>query len=445
MGANDSSGRIFMRFYIHTLGCKVNQYETQSIREQLVSAGFIECLSKEVADLYVVNTCTVTEKADRQSRHMIGLFHKTNPNAKIVVTGCYAESDSSDISFLPGVRHVVKNIDKSRIVDILRNKTPRPIGEQDAQRNSGITGFKGHTKAFVKIQDGCENKCAYCKVPLVRGASVSRPIEEIVREVRTLTGNGFKEIILTGICLGAWGKDMAISGGESSSDFGLVDVLKAINSIDGDFRIRLSSIEPIYVTDELLCFIAENSRMCRHLHIPLQSGDDDVLKRMNRPYASARYKTIVDDCRKKIKDIAITTDIMVGFPGESEENFKNTVRFVKDFLPARTHIFTFSKRAGTPAFEMKPEIDADTMKRRYYELNTAALGSSCLYRSDFIGKKLEILVESKRDRPSGMLVGYSGNYIRTLFEGDDSLMKSIVPVKIYDVNLIRTLGVYEES
>ena len=166
---------------------------------------------------------------------------------------------------------------------------------------------------------------------------------------------------------------------------------------------------------------------------------------MNRPYTSGRYKAIVDDCRKKIDGIAITTDIMIGFPGESEENFKNTVRFVKDVLPARTHIFTFSKRAGTPACEMKPEVGADTIRGRYYELNTTALGASCLYRLQFVGKSLDILVESKRDRLSGMLVGYSDNYIRTLFEGDDSLMKRIVPVKIYDVNLIRTLGLYEKS
>ena len=437
----------------------MNQYETQEIREQLVAAGFMECLSREVADLYIVNTCTVTEKADRQSRHIIGLFHKTNPDAKIVVTGCYAERDSADISFLPGVNHIIKNIDKSRIADILNDKSDRPVngkdtilntpaspaGGQYARRNSGITGFSGHTKAFVKIQDGCENRCAYCKVPLVRGASVSRPIKEVVEEVKTLVGNGFKEIVLTGICLGAWGKDMSPSWAASYASLGLVDVLKAINGIGGDFRIRLSSIEPIYVTGELLRFIAENSRMCRHLHIPLQSGDDDVLKRMKRPYTSEGYKAIVDDCRKKIEGIAITTDIMVGFPGESEENFKNTVRFVKDVLPARTHIFTFSKRAGTAAFEMKPEIDIDTMKRRYCELNVAALGSSCLYRSDFLDKKLDILVESKRDRLSGMLAGYSGNYIRTLFEGADSLMKNIVPVKIYDVNLIRTLGVYEDD
>jgi len=440
---NGSIGRISMRFYIHTLGCKVNQYETQAIRERLVAAGFTECRSEGIADLYIVNTCTVTEKADRQSRHAIRVSHKTNPKAKIVVTGCYVERDSVDISFLPGVTHIIKNNDKPRIADIL-NDTPRSQLPA-ADHGLSITGFKGHAKAFVKIQDGCENRCAYCKVPLVRGSSVSRPIEEIVREVSVLTGNGFKEIILTGICLGAWGKDISQSADASSSGFGLVDVLKAINSVDGDFRIRLSSIEPVYVTDELLSFIAGNNRMCRHLHIPLQSGDDDVLKRMNRPYTSVRYKAIVDGCRKKIEGIAITTDIMVGFPGESEENFKNTVKFVKGFLPARTHIFTFSKRAGTPAFEMNPEIGADTMKRRYYELNTAALGSSCLYRSDFIGKKLDILVESKRDRLSGMLVGYSGNYIRTLFDGDDSLMKSIVAVKIYDVNLIRTLGIYEES
>lgn len=427
------------RFFIHTLGCKVNQYESQAIREILIGAGFKECLSKETADLYIVNTCTVTDKAEKESRHWIGTFHKTNPKAKIVVTGCSAEDETDILSFLPGVMHIIKNADKARIAEIIG-------GTLASNPKLAITDFKGHTKAFVKIQDGCENRCSYCKVPFVRGVLSSRPMDDIVREVRALAEKGFKEIVLTGICLGAWGKDL-FPGGEAKAaglkDPNLTDVLKAIDRIGGDFRVRLSSIEPLNVTDELLEYMAGNARICRHLHIPMQSGDDEILRKMNRPYTSLQYKAIIGRAVSKIKDLAVTTDIMIGFPGESNHNFKNTVDLVKEILPARAHIFTFSKRPGTAAWGMEQNTDHAELKRRFYELQTACFGASYLYRARFIGRKLNVLVENKRDRLSGWLCGYSDNYIRVQFQGDDSLMKRIVPVRVDDVNLIRTLGVYE--
>ncbi len=419
------------------MGCKVNQYESQAMREILLAAGFKECLSKETADLYIVNTCTVTDKADRESRHWIGTFHKTNPKAKIVVTGCSAEEEASILSVLPGVMHIIKNSDKALIADVLNGiagSKPPPLS---------ITDFKGHTKAFVKIQDGCENRCSYCKVPFVRGALLSRPIDDIIEEVRALADKGFKEIVLTGICLGAWGKDLFSGDVVEASGMkapNIVDVLKAIEKVGGDFRVRLSSIEPLNVTDELINYIAGNKRICRHLHIPLQSGDDEILRKMNRPYTSAMYKDIVRRAVSGIKDLAVTTDIMVGFPGEENRHFKNTVGLVKEILPARTHIFTFSKRPGTAAWDMEQNTDHDALKRRFYELQTASFGASYLYRSGFIGRELDVLVETRRDKLSGWLCGYSDNYIRVQFQGDDSLMKKIVPVKIEDVNLIRTLG-----
>lgn len=432
------------RFFIHTLGCKVNQYESQAMREILIAAGFKECLSKETADLYIINTCTVTEKAERESRHWIGTFHKTNPKARILVTGCYAEQDAAHIAVLPGVVHIVNNIDKAYVADILDH---RPVTSSLRQALK-VTDFKGHTKAFVKIQDGCENRCAYCKIPMVRGPLSSRPLDEIVKEAGILAGKGFKEIVLTGICLGAWGKDLfreevAVSPGIKGAN--IVDVLKAIDKIGGNFRIRLSSIEPANVTDELIEYIASADRVCRHLHIPMQSGDDDILRKMNRPYTAEIYRNIVQKAVSKVKDLAITTDIMIGFPGESHANFKNTVNLVKEILPARTHIFTFSKRPGTAAWDMPQETDPASLKRRFYELQTASLGASYLYRSRFVGKPLDVLVETRRDKLSGWLCGYSDNYIRVQFQGDDALMRTIVPVEIEDVNLIRTLGVYHEA
>lgn len=432
------------RFYIHTLGCKVNQYESQIMREMLVKSGYKECLSKDIAEIYILNTCTVTQQADKESRHWVGIFHRTNPFARIIVTGCFAENDSDQISFLPGVSHIIKNSEKHRIAEYLDGSQTA----SDTTDTAGliIAGFQGHTKAFVKIQDGCENRCSYCKVPLVRGVLKSKPVEIIVEECAALTKNGYKEIILTGICLGAWGKDffpgeMAKAAGLSGVT--LLDALKAINNIEGDFRIRLSSIEPRYVTDELIKFIASAPRFCRHLHIPFQSGDDEVLKKMNRPYTTKEYKRIADAVRSGIKDVAITTDILVGFPGESEECFRNTVNFIKEIVPSRTHLFTFSKRDGTAARSMADEIDPVSAKKRYLALKTVTMMASCIYRSFFLGRKLDVLVEAKRDRHSGLLTGYSDNYIKMLFKGPDELMKRIVPVKITDITMMRTLGEFD--
>ncbi len=429
------------RFYIQTLGCKVNQYESQAMRESLIKSGFKECLSKDIADIYIVNTCTVTHHADKESRYLVSLFHRTNPKGKIVVTGCYVERNADNISFLPGVSYIVRNEDKCKIAEILN-------GETSSERRSSmtITDFKDHAKAYVKIQDGCENFCSYCKVPLVRPVLTSKPISDIVEEVRTLVKNGFKEIVLTGICLGAWGKDLfssAIAKGIGLGGIGLSDVLKALDSMGGDFRIRLSSTELKYITDELIELISNNRRFCRHLHIPLQSGDDEILKKMNRPYTTADYRALVDKLRKRIKDIAVTTDVLVGFPGESDAHFKNTVNFIRDLLPSRTHIFTFSTREGTGAWAMGEVLKADMLKKRFHELNATALGASYLYRRNFLDQKLDILVETKRDRHSGLLTGYSDNYIKVLFEGPDDIMKKIVSVKVVDLNLAYTYGVYD--
>lgn len=422
----------------------MNQYETQAMREILIGKGFKECASRDIADIYILNTCTVTEKADRESRYWIGMFHKTNPKAKIVVTGCYAENNAEEILFLPGITSIIKNEDKNRIAEIL---DPELKGSgSDQVKPLSITDFKGHTKAFIKIQDGCENRCAYCKVPFVRKSLVSKPIDDILTEARSLIDRGFKEIVLTGICLGAWGKDifpheMASEVGLSRA--GIVDVLKAIDKIGGDFRIRISSIEPKYVTDELIELVSGSKRICKHLHIPLQSGDDEVLARMNRQYTSSEYFGLVHKAKSKIKDLAITTDVLIGFPGEGEESFRNTVSLIKDVVPLRTHIFTFSRRKGTAAYDMPQETKEFDLKKRYYELKVASLATSFLYRKEYLGKKLNILIESKRDKASGLLAGYSDNYIKTLIKGPDDIMKRIVPIKVDDMTLLHTLGSYE--
>jgi len=435
------------KFYIHTLGCKVNQYESQAMRELLLGSGFQESNSKNAADIYIVNTCTVTHHADRQSRYFVNLCRRMNPDAQILVAGCFVENNGHDAALMPGTVRIVRNEEKGRIAEILNERKAKDEGRKIGDFSFlKITDFKGLSKAYVKIQDGCDNHCSYCKVPLVRSRLSSKPINDIVEEVGGLVNNGFKEIVLTGICLGAWGKDLFGEDIARRSDSGsvtLLDALKAIDKLPGDFRVRLSSIEPRYVTEELIDFMAGNKRMCRHLHIPLQSGDDEILKKMNRPYTQDGYRRPVDMARAKIEGVAITTDVLVGFPGESDNNFNNTLAFVKEMAPSRTHIFTYSRREFTPASSLGGELGADILKKRYDGLKAAAFEVSCEYRKGFLGKELNVLVETKRDASSGLLKGYSDNYIKVFFNGPDNIMKKVVRVKIKEVNAARTLGVYE--
>jgi len=425
------------RFFIKTLGCKVNQYETQAMRELLLGAGFKECLAKETADIYILNTCTVTHKADSESRYWAGMFHKTNPKAKIVLTGCAVEKDAEAFSFLPGVAYIIKNCDKIDIADILRDHK-RNVPDNRPHRFLRVTDFKGHTKAFVKIQDGCVNACSYCKVPSVRGESISKPLQDIVEEVTTLVLKGFEEIVLTGICLGAWGSDLA----QKSS---LVDALKALDAVPGAFRIRLSSIEPKYVTDELIDYMSRNRKICRHIHIPIQSGDDEVLARMNRPYMADSIRALVAKAKKRIEGVGITTDVLIGFPGETDKNFRNTVNLIKEILPVKTHIFPFSKRERTIACDMAGEVPENEIKKRFQVMRVAAMAASYLYREGFSGRMLDVLVESRKEKYSGRLKGYSDNYIKVMFDGPDSLMKRIIPIRIDELNLSYTIGTYVGS
>jgi threonylcarbamoyladenosine tRNA methylthiotransferase MtaB len=418
------------KFFLKTLGCKVNQYESQAMREILSRAGFRECSRERSADIFIINTCTVTHQADKEARYIISQFHKLNPKARIVVTGCYAENDSDEILALPGVFKVIGNEHKSRIAHILGGAG----SGQEAYRLK-VTDFKDHVKAFVKIQDGCENYCSYCKVPLIRPDLDSKPIEDIISEVKGLTDKGFKEIVLTGICLGAWGMDTKSAGKK-----GLVEVLKRLEGLDGNFRIRLSSIEPKYVDAHLIKFIARSKKTCRHLHIPLQSGDNAILKKMNRPYTARKYLGIIDKVKAGIKDVAITTDVLIGFPGESDRHFKNTLALIKKIKPLRTHIFTYSPRKGTVAYDMEGCIDKGILKKRYLALKTLAVNTSCIYRRVFLKRALNVLVETRRDKLTGMLTGYSDNYIKILFSGPDSLMEHMVPVKVDYVNLMYTMG-----
>ena len=389
-----------------TLGCKVNQYDTQSLKERILhDQDFREVKNSLKADVYVINTCTVTAEADRKSRYLIHYAHRHNPKAKIFVTGCYAELDSGKIRNIPGVTQVLKRND---VADIL-NASP------------GISGFSGRTRAFLKIQDGCNNYCAYCKVPLVRGASRSRPLKIIKQEAKELVKRGFKEICLCGICLGAFGRDLL-----PNKD--LVALINELEDIEGLFRIRLSSIEAGDVTGELIAKIARSGKLCRHLHIPIQSGDDIILAKMRRSYRRRDYLALIKRIRKQIPDIAITTDVMVGFPGEKDGNFKQTLELIRKIAPLRVHIFPYSRRQGTAASRLKEMVSSEEIKERIAKLRRVSAECALRYKAQFIGKEMEVLIEERLKGNSWQ--GHTGNYIKVTVESNRNLKNQVVLGKV---------------
>ncbi len=426
-----------------TLGCKVNQYETQALREAIVSNGYEEVPPDSPADLYIVNTCTVTSTSDEKSRQQIRRVIRKNPGAKVVVTGCSAEVNGEKIWEIDGVDGVFQKGEDRRIVDFVRSGfsllpdegavskdlfDPQSETRQseDSKFSLNISKFEGHTRAFLKIEDGCDNFCSYCIIPYVRGDVTSKKMENVVREAERVVQNGYKEIVLTGIHLGAYGKER---GYQPS----ILDVLDKLQEIVGLMRIRLSSIEVNEVTDNLIDVVAGSEKICPHFHLPLQSGDNGVLKSMNRRYGTIRYLETVDKIRDRIDLPAISTDVMVGYPGEGVEQFENTRKFCEQVCFSRIHIFPFSPRVGTPAAKMVARCTSIELKRRRKELESVAIESSLRYKTLFLGRSASVLVEDKRDRKTGKLCGYSDRYLRALFEGSDELMNTIVNVEVEKV------------
>ncbi|MEW6074784.1 MAG: tRNA (N(6)-L-threonylcarbamoyladenosine(37)-C(2))-methylthiotransferase MtaB [Candidatus Omnitrophota bacterium] len=411
-----------------TLGCKVNQYETQALREQFIREGFIEKRGKEPADFYVINTCTVTGKADRESLYLIRRSHRENPFGKIVVTGCLAELDKDVILGIPGVSLIQKNSEKdftvSEVVGKLVNSNRRE-GQNKFTKHQpyAISHFEGRSRAFLKIQDGCNNRCAYCKVPLVRGNSKSRPLRDIIEEAQRLVKNGFKEIVLTGICLGSYGKDL-------NPRKSLIQVISKLEKMLGLYRIRLSSIEARDINDALIRYMRNSKRLCRHLHIPFQSGDDAVLESMKRNYTHKYYVSLAQRLKKQVTDIAITTDIIVGFPGETESAFNNTLRLIKEILPLKVHIFPYSDRKGTFACRMQEKIQQKTILERKNRLFKVSESCALEFKKQFIGKSMEALIDSNERLQNCLWTGYTSNYIRVAVKSKTDLMNAFISLSL---------------
>ena len=412
-----------MRVSLFTIGCKVNQYETEAIAERLEALGFERVDFSDKADVYIINTCTVTGESDRSSRQAIYRARRKSPDAKIIVTGCYAQIEKEYLESLPGVSLVVKQQDKGCLPVLITQLLGCGAGVKESDDEFfgfSVKGLAKHTRALVKIQDGCEKNCAYCIVPLARGKERSREAGQVISDVNDLVDNGFKEVVLTGVHAGRYHKN----------GLGLAELTERILNQTNVERIRYSSIDPKELTGDLIDLISRSDRICRHLHIPLQSGDDLILSRMKRDYTSDEYRRLVDGISEKIPHSMIGADVIVGFPGETDEQFENTCRFIRSAPISYLHVFSYSDRKGTEASKMLDKVDPQVIHRRSEIMHNLGKEKWVDYIDRFIDQRLNVLVEHRRDKKTGKLTGLSDNYIRVLLDGDDSLRNQIIPVRV---------------
>lgn len=402
-------------FSIHTLGCKVNQYESERMVSELNRAGWDHVDFSSRADVYIINTCTVTAVASHKSRQLIRRALKNNPGATVVVTGCYADSDRDEIAAIEGVGLVVGNEDKGELPRLLADRLGVYMAEMVSE---GTSEKQMHTRALVKVQDGCNNFCSYCIVPYVRGDLWTRPESEIVDEVSRLIAGGTQEIVLTGIHLGLYGEGMGTDLGK---------LLTRLVDIRGLERIRLSSIELNEVTPKIIELMTSSDKVCNHLHIPLQSGSDNVLSKMNRHYTAEDFIKRTGELRDKIENLAITTDIIVGFPGETERDFEDTLRLVERVGFSKLHVFKYSPRKGTPAAGFSDQVPNRVKDRRSAELIELGKRLSSEFASRYVGKNLSVLIEREQE---GLLSGVSDNYIRVNTQGPSDIIGEPANVKI---------------
>jgi len=397
-----------------TLGCKVNQYETEFVRQGLSRLDYREARNGEPVDLCIVNTCTVTAHGEAKSRKAIRQLARQYPRAEIIVMGCYATRAADEVAAMPGVVEVVT--DKRQLPDLLRRR-----GLVDVP--TGLSGFGHRHRAYVKVQDGCRMQCSYCIIPSVRPVLTSRPVAEVLDEIGRLVDHGHREIVLTGIHLGHYG--VAPDGDHPD----LAGLVRRIAELPGEFRVRISSIEAVEVTGELIAVMADRGdRVCPHLHVSMQSGSDAVLERMRRRWPVRQFLKRCDEVRRLLDQPALTTDVIVGFPGETEEDFAATCRAVEAVGFSKLHVFRFSPRQGTPAAEMPRQVPEEVKRRRAEEL--AELGSRLRrhYFESLVGRQLQVLVETPVEGRLGRLSGTSGRYAPVEMSGSEELRGRIVPV-----------------
>lgn len=425
--------KIMSTVAFHTLGCKVNHYETEAIWQLFKDANYERVEFETNADVFVINTCTVTNTGDKKSRQIIRRAIRQNPDAVVCVTGCYAQTSSAEIMEIPGVDIVVGTQDRHKLLDYIQQfqEERQPInGVGNIMKNRTyeeleVPYFTDRTRASLKIQEGCNNFCTFCIIPWARGLMRSRDPEKVVEQATQLVNSGYKEIVLTGIHTGGYGQDL--------KNYNLAQLLRDLDTIEGLERIRISSIEASQLTDEVIDVIGNSNKVVRHLHIPLQSGSDDVLKRMRRKYTMTHFSERLTKLHQALPDLAVTSDVIVGFPGESEEEFQETYDFIVNHHFSELHVFPYSPRIGTPAARMDNQIDEETKNVRVHKLISLSNQLAKEYASKFEDEVLEVIPEEMGEEPH-TLVGYADNYMKVRFEGDDSLIGQIVKVKIVKAN-----------
>lgn len=416
---------------LHNLGCKVNAYETEAMQEMLEQAGYEIVPFKEGADVYVINTCTVTNIADRKSRQMLHRARKMNPDAIVVAAGCYVQAQDKNGVVDPCIDIVLGNNKKKDLIRALEEyqdshgmKDVEDISRTKEYESLHLTKPGDHTRAYIKVQDGCNQFCTYCIIPYARGRVRSRETEDVLEEVKTLAGNGYKEVVLTGIHLSSYGIDF---DGERH----LLDLIQAVHGIDGIERIRLGSLEPGIITEEFAKAISELPKMCPHFHLSLQSGCDATLKRMNRRYTSAEYVERCRILRKYFENPALTTDVIVGFPGETEEEFEESRAFVDSIDFYETHIFKYSRREGTKAAVMENQVSEQIKAERSNVLIELGEKKRRAYEESFIGKEVEVLVEEDVEIDGKTVqTGHTKEYMKIALQTNENLKNCVVKVQI---------------
>ncbi|WP_346887144.1 tRNA (N(6)-L-threonylcarbamoyladenosine(37)-C(2))-methylthiotransferase MtaB [Clostridium sp. UBA1056] len=431
-----------MKVALYTLGCRVNSYESEAMAEKFIKEGYEVGSFDEFSDVYVINTCTVTNMGDKKSRQMIGRARRHNPDAIIAVVGCYSQIASDEIAQIEGVDVVLGSRNKGDIVywvNRAREERKQVVEVKDVLKDKkfeelAINEYQDKTRAFLKIQDGCNRFCTYCLIPFARGAVCSKEPKQILKEVKELSKNGFKEIILSGVHTASYGVDL-------EGDWNLVKILEEIDKIEGIERIRIGSIDPTFFTEGVIERICALKNICPHFHLSLQSGCDATLRRMNRKYTAQEYKEVVENLRKYIKDVSITTDIIAGFPGESNIEFEDTYEFLKDIKLSKMHIFKYSKRTGTKAAEMAFQVDGlikEERSKRLIELNNTL---EVEFMERFIGKEMKVLYEEAISGKNNTYVGYTENYIKVITESKENLEGKIVTTKIISIEKENMIGI----
>ena len=425
------------RYFINTLGCKVNRFESDAVGMALTAQGWTETSTPADADVCVINTCTVTGKASVESRHHIRQTIRKNPAAKTVVTGCYAQTEAAEIEKIDGVDAVISHTEKHKLPELIIALYAKGEAHFSEDRNASCreTHFQSidvdalgtRTRPLLKVQDGCNAFCSYCIVPHTRGRSRSMPVQEVMTRLESLGNKGYQEVVLTGIHIGCYGMDL-----EPITSF--YALLKQMAEAKPVQRVRLSSMEPMEITDPIIDLITTSPFFCDHVHIPLQSGDDTILSRMKRPYTTERFRSLTTRIHELSPTTAIGADVIIGFPGETEAQFENTCRFLESLPLSYLHVFPFSPRERTPAASFDGRIDGDTMKHRTSRVRAIGDAAKKRFMQAAVGTRADVLVEKVRDRTTGLLKGLTSNYIPVQFEGDDRLMNQLVPVRLESIS-----------